>query len=88
MDNVKLPDLKRLRAVKKRIKELPPQKSPTDTSNWENRKVPAPVTDPNTRKRSERELEFIMAKTDNSNLLTLAQLEKKEKQKHTKNTSK
>lgn len=76
MDDMKLPDLKRLRAVKQRIKELPPQKSPTDTSNWENRKVPAPVTDPNTRKRSERELEFILAADiDTSNLL----LERKKK---------
>jgi hypothetical protein len=88
MDDVKLPDLKRLREVKQRIKELPPQKSPTDTSNWENRKVPAPFTDPVTKKRSVRELDFILAADpNNSNLLTIAQAERLEKQKRNKKPS-
>jgi len=42
MDNIRLPDLSRLKDIKQRLKELPPQKSASDTSNWENRKIYTP----------------------------------------------
>lgn len=42
MEEVKLPDLSRVRNAKKRVAKLPPQESPTDTSNWEDRAFSAP----------------------------------------------
>jgi len=74
-------------AIKRPVK-LPPQQSATDTSNWEDRNVSAPTISKVTKKRTVRELEFIKSGIDNSNLLTLAQIEKMEKQKLTKKTSK
>lgn len=37
MRELRLPDLNRLKSVKKRFKNLPPQQSANDTSNWDNR---------------------------------------------------
>lgn len=42
MDDVKLPDLSRLRDVHDEPKELPPQTSAEDTSNWDDRAFSAP----------------------------------------------
>ena len=42
MKDVKLPDLGKLKGVKKRLKKLPPQISAEDTSNWEDRDIAAP----------------------------------------------
>ncbi len=39
MRELKLPDLERLKSVRKRFKDLPPQQSASDTSNWENRNL-------------------------------------------------
>ncbi len=39
MREVRLPDLKRLKTLKKDLKYTPPQQSAIDTSNWENRKI-------------------------------------------------
>lgn len=39
MREVRLPDLNRLKTLKKDFKNIPPQKSANDTSNWENRKI-------------------------------------------------
>ncbi len=42
MKDVKLPDLSKLKTVKKRLKKLPSQTSAEDTSNWEDRNIAAP----------------------------------------------
>lgn len=81
MDNVKLPDLSRLKGVKKRLEALPPQESATDTSNWENRNVSAPVIDVENKKRTVRKLDFIQSKE--IELITLEQMQKIDK-KHKK----
>lgn len=60
MENVKLPDIKRLKAVKQRLKKLPTQKSATDTTNWENRSVSAVTFDSETQKKKVREVDFIV----------------------------
>ncbi len=39
MREVRLPDLNRLNRLKKRFKNIPPQQSADDTSNWENRNI-------------------------------------------------
>lgn len=61
MEDVKLPDIDKLRSVKQRLKKLPPQKSATDTSNWENRNVSAVTFDYETKKRKVRAVDFMMA---------------------------
>jgi len=45
MEEVKLPDLSRVRDARRRSKKLPPQESATDTSNWEDRAFSAPNTE-------------------------------------------
>lgn len=60
MNNVKLPDIKRLKAVKQRLKNLPPQKLATDTSNWENRNVSAVTFDSETQKKKVRKVDFML----------------------------
>lgn len=60
MENVKLTDIKRLKTVKQRLKKLPPQKSATDTSNWENRDVSAVTFDSETQMKKVREVDFMM----------------------------
>jgi predicted DNA binding protein len=66
--------------------KLPPQKSATDTSNWDNRNVAAPTVDKLTKKRIVRDTVFIKNKTDPIGLIALTekQLEKLEAQKRTK----
>ena len=64
MEDVKLPDIEKLRAVKQRLKQLPPQKSATDTSNWENRNVSAVTFDYETKKRKVRQVDFLKAKQE------------------------
>jgi len=54
VEDVKLPDLSRVRDAKQRSKVLPPQKSATDTSNWDDRHISAPSID------IERDFHFIM----------------------------
>jgi hypothetical protein len=54
VEDVKLPDLSRVRDAKQRSKVLPPQKSATDTSNWEDRHISAPSIN------TERDFHFIM----------------------------
>lgn len=39
MRELRLPDLNRLKTLKKGFKNIPPQQSANDTSNWENRKI-------------------------------------------------
>lgn len=39
MRDVRLPDLNRLETLKKGFKDIPPQQSANDTSNWDNRKI-------------------------------------------------
>jgi hypothetical protein len=53
MEDVKLPDLSRVRGAKQHSKVLPPQKSVTDTSNWEDRSISAPSI------HIEREFHFV-----------------------------
>jgi hypothetical protein len=88
MEDVKLPNLAALRAAKIRKKHLPPQKSATDTSNWENRNVSAPIIDFDKKKRSTRGLSFIrneINETDKLKALPANQIKKKlDKQKHRK----
>lgn len=36
---MRLPDLNRLKTLKKGFKNIPPQQSANDTSNWENRNI-------------------------------------------------
>lgn len=43
MDDVKLPDLSRLRDPHDKPKELPPQESAEDTSNWDDRAFSTPA---------------------------------------------
>lgn len=62
MENVKLPDIKRIKAVKQRLKKLPPQKSATDTANWENRSVSAVTFDSETQTKKVREVDFMKDK--------------------------
>lgn len=42
MEDIKLPDLSKLRDGRKRSKKLPTQTSPQDTSNWDDRAFSAP----------------------------------------------
>ena len=39
MRDVRLPDLDRLKNLKKDFKKIPPQQSANDTLNWDNRKI-------------------------------------------------
>ena len=82
MENVKLPDLSRLKGVKKRLETLPSQESATDTSNWENRNVSAPVIDTENKKRTIRQMDFILS--EEIELLSLKQLHKIEKDRKQK----
>lgn len=54
IEDVKLPDLSRIRGTKHHSNVLPPQKSATDTSNWEDGSISAPSI------HIEREFHFIM----------------------------
>lgn len=73
----------------KHLAKLPPQKSATDTSNWDNRNVAAPTVDKVTKKRIVRDTVFIKNKTDPIGLVALTekQLEKLEAQKRAKKSS-
>jgi len=86
MDDVKLPDLARLDAVKKRIEKLPPQESANDTSNWEQRGISVPVMDVKKKKTILRNFEFMRIK-DDLDSLTLAQIKNIE-EKRVKKVSK
>lgn len=44
MSDVKLPDLTKLKSVKKRLEKLPPQISAEDTSNWDKRNISSPTS--------------------------------------------
>jgi len=72
MDSVKLPDLSKLKGVKQRLKKLPPQKSASDTSNWESRNISAPTL------KITREFELDRVKDDDNDdsSLSAAQLHK------------
>jgi hypothetical protein len=39
MRDVRLPDLNRLKTLRKGFKDIPPQQSANDTSNWNDRKI-------------------------------------------------
>jgi len=69
MKDVKLPDLTKLKGVKKRLEKLPPQISAEDTSNWEGRNISAPTVE------TPRQFELNRVKHDN-NTLTEDQLSK------------
>jgi hypothetical protein len=58
MEDVKLPDLSEIREGRKRNKELPPQTSAQDTSNWEGRTFSAPNLD------TERRFDFSLPAVD------------------------
>lgn len=73
MEDVKLPDLNKLRSVSKRLKDLPEQKSATDTSNWENRADTAPFIDKKTKKRKDRQVDYIMAEDISGKVITREQ---------------
>lgn len=75
MDNIKLPDLTKLKDVKQRLKDLPPQESANDTSNWENRNVSAVTFDTEAKSPKVRKVDFIMAMKAEG--LTLDQLKQK-----------
>lgn len=87
MEDVKLPDLSKLRSVKKRLKDLPSQKSVTDTSNWENRTDTAPYTDKVTKKRKDRDIEYILNSAPDAKDLIARELPDSKKQKRTKKAS-
>ncbi len=89
MEDVKLPDLNKLRSVKKRLKDLPAQKSVTDTSNWENRTNTAPYIDKVTKKRKDRDVEYILnGDPDIKNLIANSkELPDTKNQKRTKKAS-
>jgi len=53
MEDVRLPDLSRVRGAKGDPIKLPPQESATDTSNWEDRHFSAPTIN------TDREFELI-----------------------------
>jgi hypothetical protein len=88
MEEVKLPKTAALRAAKKRKKHLPPQMSATDTSNWDNRIVSAPIIDFDKKKRSTRGVVFIRNDTKVEGALTPNQAKKLDKQVGHKKTSK
>ena len=69
-----MPDLSRIKDVKKRLKTLPPQESVTDTSNWENRNVSAPVLDTEDNQHTVRKLDFMRPEERQS--LSLKQMQK------------
>lgn len=75
MENVKLPDIMRIKAVKQRLKKLPPQKSATDTTNWENRSVSAVTFDSETQRKKVREVDFMKDKGIEGLALTWDQVE-------------
>lgn len=87
MEDVKLPDLDKLRSVKKRLKTLPPQKSATDTSNWESRTDTAPHIDKVTKKRKDRNIDYILSAAPNAEDLIARELPDTKKQKRTKKAS-
>jgi len=72
MKDVKLPDLSKLKSVKKRLEKLPPQISAEDTSNWENRNISAPSI------KAPRRFHMIRSKSngDDGSSLTADQLDK------------
>ena len=82
MEDVKLPDLSRVRDVKQRSKPLPPQKSSTDTSNWDNRNISAPTLN------TGRNFAFILPKTLFQELNPYLLQEARKAQTRTKKTSK
>ena len=43
MEDTKLPDLSKLRSGRRSAKQLPPQTSAQDTSNWDDRAFSAPI---------------------------------------------
>ena len=61
---------------KKRMVELPPQKSAADTSNWENRDISAVMVNLALKKRIVRDLEFVKPKDDKLQALTLEQIQR------------
>lgn len=73
----------------KPVVKLPPQKSATDTSNWDNRNVAAPTLDKVTRKHIVRDTVFIKNKVDPIGLVALTekQAEKLEAQERAKKSS-
>lgn len=74
-------------ASQKRSIKLPPQRSATDTSNWDNRNVAAPTLDKITKKRIVRDTVFIKSKSDlDKILLTPKQAAKLEAQKRADKT--
>jgi len=86
MEDVKLPDLKRIKDVKERLKVLPPQKSATDTSNWENRNVSAVTFDNETKQRKVRDVDFILAEYDKSAMLSIDQVQKIQQNRNKKSS--
>ena len=72
----------------KRPVKLPPQQSATDTSNWDNRNVSAPTISKITKKRTVRELQFILNKDDKLRNMVIEDPEKLEAQDRAKKTSK
>lgn len=72
---------------KKLAFKLPPQKSATDTSNWEKRNVSAPVISNLTKKRTVRELEF-MGNKNRSQVIVIDDKQSPKKQTHSKKNTK
>jgi len=72
MNDVKLPDLTKLKNVKKRLKKLPPQISAEDTSNWDKRNISSPTS------KKPRQFDLIREKTGgrNASALTADELDK------------
>ena len=87
MDDVKLPDLAKLDATKKRIKKLPPQESANDTSNWEERSISVPVVDIEKKKTVIRQFDLMRAGEAKLDMVTLAQVQEFKKN-HSENPSK
>lgn len=77
-----MPDLSRIRDAKQRSKPLPPQKSATDTSNWDSRQISAPTL------VTGRSFSFILPKTPLQEINPYLLQEARKAQTRAKKTSK
>lgn len=74
--------------TRKPLAELPPQKSASDTSNWEHRHVSAPTIDKKTKRPTKRDVSFNRIKHDKPDgSMTLVELQALEQQNRTKSNA-
>lgn len=76
MKDKESPNSSKSKGVKKLYTKLPPQESPFDTSNWENRTVGAVTFDTGAKKRTVRMVDFMKAKELGNQGVTLKEAQR------------